>query len=171
MLTRDLQISFDGQCLLPCVPMNEPGWPWPETKTVEKTRMKFALWSVVAVLLVLPMETRAGNRLPISFDGAMSAAKANVAEPEGVAFDAELGKEFGARTGGTMIQCTAGAGDTELATFILLMELDANGSVVRSLVRPQNKVSTCLQQAVAHQTYAKPPHAGYWVRADMQYKP
>lgn len=132
--------------------------------------MNIAMWSLAAALLVSPLETKAESQSPITFDVAMSAVKANVAAPEGAAYDAALGKEFSARHAGTMIECAADASGEDLTTFVLLMELDATGAVMRSLVRPQNDVSTCLQKAVADEVYRKPPRAGYWVRADMQFK-
>ncbi len=134
--------------------------------------MRVTLLFVVAIVLgVAVSESPAEAGTPASFDAAMIAAQANVATPEGAAFDAELGKQFGERHENTMVQCAVDAADKNFATFNLLMELDAAGAVVRTLVRPESPISACLQKAVAHDVYGKPPRAGYWVRAEMVFKP
>lgn len=129
------------------------------------------LFVITLVLGVAVGYSRAETGSPASFEAAMAAAQTNVATPEGAAFDAELGKQFNERHASTMVQCTVDAGDTKLATFNLVMELDAAGAVLRALVRPETPVSACLQKAVAHDVYGKPPRAGYWVRAEMVFKP
>ncbi|MBI5506606.1 MAG: hypothetical protein HY899_17585 [Deltaproteobacteria bacterium] len=127
---------------------------------------------VIALVLGVPVgHGRAEGGAPASFDTAMTAAQANVATPEGAAFDAELGKQFGKVHENTMVQCAVDAADKNFATFNLLMELDAAGAVVRTLVRPESPVAACLQKAVAHDVYGKPPRAGYWVRAEMVFRP
>lgn len=134
--------------------------------------MKVTQCFVVAVVLaILLAYGRAESGSPTSFEAAMAAAQANTATPQGAAFDAELGKQFGQRHAATMVQCTSGATETDLVAFDLVMELDASGTVAQSLVRPQTAVSGCLQKAIARDVYQKPPHAGYWVRAEMHYKP
>jgi hypothetical protein len=108
---------------------------------------------------------------PTPFDVASKMEQVNVATPEGRAFDAAFGKQFSEKHVNTMVRCTMSVTDTDLASFDLLVKLAVDGKVQETLVRPATKVATCLQEAVAKDTFKAPAHSGYWVRVEMSLKP
>jgi hypothetical protein len=124
----------------------------------------FAVGSIVSVACF-------ATKPPATYDDAMRAASMNVTTPEGKAFDRKVGVWFGEKHQKTMVRCTEGVADSDLAPFDLLIEVGADGHVLEVVARPTTKVATCLRQAVESDVLPIPPKDDYWVRIAMSLKP
>jgi hypothetical protein len=126
---------------------------------------------LVATITIVTGHAGAAAETPSVFDDALKSAQVNASTPDGKAFDADIGKQFGEHHGDTMVRCTHDVPESELASFELLLKLAADGKVQEGLVRPETKIATCLQKTVVNDTFQKPQRAGYWVRIKMSLGP
>ena len=104
------------------------------------------------------------------WQGAISAAAANLNTSEGRLYDQAIGKKFGEASGASMKQCVDSSGN-DLRPFDLFLQVAGEGSVRRVLAVPPTPVNSCLNTIIRNTTFPAPPAADYWVKISVNPKP
>jgi hypothetical protein len=107
---------------------------------------------------------------PSAFDSALAEAQRNARRPGGEAFEAAVGKQFGAAHGPKLSACAKQVKKPDLRNFDVLVKLSLNGRVDEALVRPETNLAGCLRDQVKGTDLPAPESAGYWVRIGLKLK-
>jgi len=124
-----------------------------------------------ALLFVLvPTRVQAGIE-QVQLSQAKSAAEADAETPEGKKFGEALAQAFGREHGSTIQRCAKDAKRPDLSNFDLLLRLDATGAVDQAIEDPATALASCVREKMSGWKVATPPHAGFWVKVDVNLKP
>ena len=103
-------------------------------------------------------------------DVAFADAKRNAQRPGGQAFQAAVGKAFGAAYGSKVSECAKRVKKPDLRDFELLVKLSINGRIEDALVRPDTNLAVCLREELTDGSLPAPETNGYWVRIGLKLK-
>ena len=98
------------------------------------------------------------------------AAKSDAGTEAGKKFGEALGQAFGREHGSTIQRCAKSAQRPDLSNFDLFLRLDATGAVDQALVEPATALATCVREQMPGWKSSAPPHAGFWVKVDVNLK-
>ena len=127
-----------------------------------------AVRAVVAALLLALASTRGQSAVEqVQISQAKSAAQADAETAEGKKFGEALGQAFGREHSGTIQRCAKEAKGRDLSHFDLFLRLDATGVVDQALEEPATALASCVRAKMSGWKVAAPPHAGFWVRVDV----
>lgn len=101
---------------------------------------------------------------------AESAAKAGAETPDGKKFGDALGQAFGREHGTTIQRCAKDTKRPDLTDFDLLLRVDETGVVDQAFVKPNTKLSVCVQQKMVGWKTSVPPRPGFWVKIGVNLK-
>jgi hypothetical protein len=129
--------------------------------------MKFALAAVV-VLLMNP-----AFAADLSYDQ----AKAN-ADKDEASLSPELSQKLvesqGAAMGGVLPACMASIphpnGHTDLTPFVVVMQLDASGKIVRTWRHGSTPLATCFEHEIGTKTLFVPPKVPFYTSIELALK-
>lgn len=127
-----------------------------------------AISATVLVLLLPAPAQSAPEHGQIS--EAEAAAKADAGTPEGKKLGEALSQAFGRDHGRTIQQCAKEAKRPDLSDFGLFLRLDGAGVVDQALVEPATALATCVRAKMPGWKVSAPPHAGFWVKVDVNLK-
>lgn len=128
----------------------------------------FAISAAVLVFLLPARAQSASGQAQVS--EAQSAAKADAETAEGKKLGEALSQAFGRDHGSTIQRCAKGAKRPDLSDFDLFLRLDGAGAVDQALVEPATALATCVQAKMPGWKVSAPPHAGFWVKIDVNLK-
>ena len=128
--------------------------------------------AVGAALLLVPLPARGQStpgQVPIS--QARSAAEADAGTVEGKKFGEALAQAFGREHGSTVQRCAKKPKRPDLSDFDLFLRLDETGVVDQAFEEPATALATCVREKMPGWKVSVPPHAGFWVKVDVNLKP
>jgi len=128
-----------------------------------------AVGAAVPFVLMPARAQSAVETVPIS--QAKSAAEADAGTPEGKKFGEALAQAFGREHGSTIQQCAKKTKRPDLSDFDLFLRLDGTGVVDQALEEPATAIATCVREKMSGWKVSTPPHAGFWVKVDVNLKP
>lgn len=99
---------------------------------------------------------------------ALDEARRNAANPSGQAFEATVGKTFGASYGPRLSACAKGVKKPDLRDFEVLLKLSVNGRIEEALVRPETNLALCLRDGLKDGSLPAPATSAYWVRVGLK---
>lgn len=98
------------------------------------------------------------------FDARWKEAEQNVRSGPGEPyFNNVFFKEFFGRYATHMTECTQRTGEKTMAPLHAAVELGARGQVLRVMVRPETKPTTCFADLVKRDTFSAPPSDHFWI--------
>jgi hypothetical protein len=124
--------------------------------------------AVLFLMLLFPTGSLTGEQS--AFDQALAEAERNAKRPAGHAFEAAVGKEFGATYGPKLSGCAKQVKKRDLRDFDVLMKLSQNGRVQEAMVRPETNLALCLRDQLKEASLPVPETEGYWVRVGLKLK-
>ena len=105
---------------------------------------------------------------PTKYDRAMAAVQANMATPEGVAYDEAFGIALDWSLPPLIDSCQSDYYGRLPPSFSILLKLDAAGAPRDSAIWPVFPLSQCIRDGLVLEKYPKPPAAGYWAHVESQ---
>lgn len=130
-------------------------------KTIQRLCLVMLVVGLIACQRIL------ANDNPTSLADARAAVEANLKTPAGKAYDQQFGKEFMQKQLPALKRCKESAGK-DLASFWILIKLDAGGAVKEVLLRPTTKLGTCARDILLNSAFSPPPKPSYWVSVFMK---
>jgi hypothetical protein len=124
---------------------------------------------VFPVLLVTTSATQPPAAVP-TFEEALLAAETSSGSPGGEAYQREFGKKSSKHLGAALDHCLGGPVAT-LASFQVLLKVEADGRVSSALVRPEGRVSACVRDRLKRRNFPKPPAGGTWRLVNVRLNP
>ena len=100
-----------------------------------------------------------------------SAAEADASTAEGKKFGEALAQAFGREHGSTIQRCAKQTKRPDLSDFDLFLRLDGTGVVDQAFEEPATALATCVREKMPGWKVSVPPHAGFWVKVDVNLKP
>jgi len=131
-------------------------------------RSGLAARAAVLAVFFLPLAPCAFGQVQIS--QAETAAKADAGTEEGKTFGEALAQAFGREHGSTIQRCAKEAKRPDLSNFDVFLRLDGAGVVDQALVEPATALATCVREKLPGWKSSAPPHAGFWVKVDVNLK-
>lgn len=101
---------------------------------------------------------------------AYKAVNANVATPEGQKYDSLIAREFSARYGRALKDCSS-SGSGGPAPTMLILQVSGKGAVQQMMVVPETASDACLRPKLEKAAFTPPPRPEYWVRVSLAQKP
>ena len=138
-----------------------------ESKIGPKSRI-LAVSAVVLVVL-LPARVQSAVRQD-QISEAESAAKADAETADGKKFGESVAQAFGREHSGTIQKCAKQAKRPDLSDFDLFLRLDGAGVVDQAVEEPATALATCVREKLPGWKVSAPPHAGFWVKVDVNLK-
>ena len=123
--------------------------------------------AVLVVLLPARVQSAAGQ---VQISQAKSAAKADAETAEGKTFGEAVAQAFGREHGSTIQRCAKEAKRSDLSDFDLYLGLDGAGVVDQAFEEPATALATCVREKMPGWKLSTPPHAGFWVKVDVNLK-
>ena len=118
-------------------------------------------------MIVLAAAMATAQDKPTRLSDARAAVEANLATPDGKAYDAQFGNEFAQMHLAPLRACKQSTGD--LTSFWMLFKLEKAGTVKELLFYPETKLTACARDALLKEKFsALPPRASYWVSVYMK---
>ena len=139
-----------------------------ESRAGFKTSVVSAITALVVVLLPARGQATAEQ---VQTPQAKSAAAADAETPEGRKFGEAVAQAFGREHGSTIQRCAKEAKRPDLSDFDLFLRLDGNGVVDQAFEEPATALATCVREKMSGWKVSSPPHAGFWVKVDVNLKP
>lgn len=123
--------------------------------------------AVVVVLLPARGQSAAGQ---VQISQARSAAEADAETAEGKKFGEALAQAFGREHSSTIQRCAKETKRSELSDFDLFLRIDGTGVVDQAFEEPATALATCVREKMSGWKVSTPPHAGFWVKVDVNLK-
>ena len=101
---------------------------------------------------------------------ARSAAEADSETAEGKKFGEAVAQAFGREHGSTIQRCAKETKRPDLSDFNLFLRLDGAGVVDQAFEEPATALATCVREKMPGWKVSAPPHAGFWVKVDVNLK-
>ena len=124
----------------------------------------------VAVLVVLSPARGQSADGQVQISQAKSAAEADAETAEGKKFGEALAQAFGRDHGTTIQRCAKETKRPDLSDFDLFLRLDGTGVVDQAFEEPATELATCVRKKMSGWKVSTPPHAGFWVKVDVDLK-
>ena len=135
-------------------------------------RYKLSIVAVTAAVLVVLLSPRGSSAVEhVQISQAKTAAEADAGTAEGKKFGEALAQAFGREHGSTIQRCAKETKRPDLSDFDLFLRLDGTGVVDQAIEEPATALATCVREKMSGWKVSAPPHAGFWVRVDVNLKP
>jgi Flp pilus assembly protein TadD len=95
---------------------------------------------------------------------------ADLARPEGAAYDRVLSRWFMTSQAGVVQRCVDAVSSGELAPFELFMTVQADGAASELLASPPTAVGTCMAAHLARDRFPPPPFAPFHAHMPMNFQ-
>jgi hypothetical protein len=125
--------------------------------------------SAAVLVVLLPARIQSAVRQD-QMSEAESAAKADAETAEGKKFGESLAQAFGRDHSSTIQQCAKQTKRPDLSDFDLFLRLDGTGVVDQAVEQPATALATCVREKLPGWKVSTPPHAGFWVKVDVNLK-
>jgi len=135
------------------------------------SRKSGGLWAgavVVATLSITP-QFAADQSPQDRFSAALAAAKANLATPEGHAFDQALAAYLRPESAAVLGGCFKASPAPDRSPFELVFRLAKSGAVLDAMAWPETNTGLCLAEGLKAKTFPAPPREGYWAELRMSF--
>ena len=126
--------------------------------------------SVVLLVALVPAQGQS-TAAQAEISQARSAAEADAGTAEGKKFGEALAQAFGREQGSTIQRCAKETKRPDLSDFDLFLRLDETGVVDQAFEEPATALATCVRGKMSGWKVSTPPHAGFWVKVDVNLKP
>ena len=137
-----------------------------------RKRLTSSMVAVSAAVLVVLLPSRAQSADgQVQISQAKSSAAADAETAEGKKFGEALAEAFGREHGSTIQRCAKETKRPDLSDFDLFLRLDETGVVDQAFEDPATVLATCVRDKMAGWKVSTPPHAGFWVKVDVNLKP
>jgi hypothetical protein len=135
-------------------------------------RYKLCIVTVTAAGLVILLSARGSSAVEqVQISQAKSAAEADAGTAEGKKFGEAVAQAFGREHGSTIQRCAKETKRPDLSDFDLFLRLDVTGVVDQAIEEPATAIATCVRRKMSGWKVSTPPHAGFWVKVDVNLKP
>jgi hypothetical protein len=135
-------------------------------------KYKRSMAAVSAAVFVVLLPARGPSAVEqVQISQAKSAAEADAGTAEGKKFGEALAQAFGREHGSTIQRCAKETKRPDLSDFDLFLRLDATGVVDQAIAEPATALATCVREKMSGWKVSTPPHAGFWVKVDVNLKP
>ena len=124
--------------------------------------------TVFVFLLCFPVMLSAADK-PTPVAKARAEVKANMATPEGEAYETQLSDDFWMSHSEAVTKCVDSSNSSH-GSMEVLVRFAKDGSVGEVLVTPGNKTGDCIRQNLLREKFPPPPKADYWMHIDMQFQ-
>jgi hypothetical protein len=136
-----------------------------------RKRLQRSIVAVSGALLVVLLPARGQSEVgQVQISQAKSAAETDAGTEEGKKFGEALAQAFGREHGSTIQRCAKETKRPDLSDFDLLLRLDGTGVVDQAFEEPATALATCVREKMSGWKVSAPPHAGFWVKVDVDLK-
>jgi hypothetical protein len=125
--------------------------------------------SGVVLLVLLPARVHSAVG-QVQISQAKSAAQADAQTAGGKKFGEALAQAFGREHSSTIQRCAKETKHPDLSAFDLFLRLDGTGVVDQAFEEPATALATCVREKMSGWKVSTPPHAGFWVKVDVDLK-
>ncbi len=122
----------------------------------------------IAVLLLCSLALL-GAEKPTSLSKARAEVKANMATPEGSAYEEQLSDDFWMSHSEAVTKCVDTTASSH-GNLEVLVRFAKDGKVSEVLVSPGGSVSDCLKKNLLNEKFPAPPKSDYWMKVGMQFQ-
>lgn len=135
-----------------------------------KYKRSMVAFSVAVIIVLLPARGSSAVE-QVQLSQAKSAAEADAETVEGKKFGEALAQAFGREHGSTIQRCAKETKRPDLSDFDLFLRLDETGVVDQAIAEPATALAICVREKMSGWKVSTPPHAGFWVKVDVNLKP
>ena len=101
------------------------------------------------------------------FSEALAEAKANLATPEGRAYDRSLAVYLRQENASVLSTCFKTTGKPDLTAFEAVFQIAKDGRILDAVVWPETNVGLCLRDGLMEKTFPLPPKDAYRAQLRM----
>ena len=105
----------------------------------------------------------------VGFSEALALAKADLATPEGHAYDRVLSAFLREQNGAVLTACFKSTPAPDKGPFELVFQVERRGGVVDAIVWPETNIGVCLKDGLKAKTFPAPPRDSYWAHQRMSF--
>ena len=122
--------------------------------------MKAPTLALLTMLILAPASSALAQD---QLAAAQAAAKAGAESPEGKKFQEAVEQVFARDHSKSIQECAMNAKQADLASFDLLLQVDASGVVARALATPATGLAECVRDKMPSWKISPPPAADFWI--------
>ncbi len=94
-------------------------------------------------------------------------AKKQTSTPAGKEYEGKFVSLFGRQHASTMKKCFEKTPNPDKSAFHVLINLDADGKILKILLKPETNIALCLKEHMMEDTYPTPPQPDWWIDIGM----
>ena len=105
----------------------------------------------------------------VRFSEALAQARADLATPEGHAYDRVLSAFLREQNAAVLTVCFRSTPTPDKGPFELVFLLERQGGVLDALVWPETNIGVCLKDGLKAKRFPVPPRDSYWAHQRMSF--
>ena len=122
------------------------------------------------LLLLLIFLSTASVAADLTYEQALTKADRDEASLSAAQTNALVAAQ-GAAAKSSFAKCPVPSPHADLSPFVLVMELDANGKVVRTWLHGSSPIAICFHSQMATKSLSKPPRTPFYTSFNMSWNP